>query len=55
MRSQGVKLSDKRTVDSLSLQPGHFLVAVQTQKRAESAPAPLHEHAADCRTRIVGC
>lgn len=38
---QGVKLSDKRTVDSLSLQPGHFLVAVQTQKRADSAPAPL--------------
>jgi hypothetical protein len=40
---QGVKLSDKRTVDSLSLQPGHFLVAVQTQKRAESTPAPLQQ------------
>lgn len=40
---QGVKLSDKRTLDSLSLQPGHFLVAVQTQKRAESAPGPLQQ------------
>lgn len=38
---QGLKLQDRRTVESLALQPGQFLVAVQTQKRAAvAAEAP---------------
>lgn len=37
---QGSKLPDKRTLGSLGLQPGQFLVAVQTQKRSAAPPPP---------------